>query len=146
MKRQTTFHVPEATKKGYASATEGDSINLSFLEANKRRGRVGKGIANTIDTGVQQYTLGKGMLRRLTPIECERLHGFPDDWTRWGMFDGEKKEISDSQRYKMLGNAVSVVVVSAIADKMVGGRSEKKEAPLWVLEMELELMDLKQAA
>ncbi len=146
MKRQTTFHVPEATKKGYAVAIEGDSINLAFLEANKRRGRVGKGIANTIDTGVQQYTLGEGSLRRLTPIECERLQGFPDDWTKWGMFDGEKKEISDSQRYKMLGNAVSVAVVSAIGDKMIGKQSNGKESPLWILEMELELMNLKQAA
>ncbi len=145
MKKQTTFHVPEATKKGYAVAKKGDSINLSFLEANKRRGRVGKGIANTLDTGVQQYTLGNGMLRRLTPIECERLHGFPDDWTRWGVFDGVKKEISDSQRYKMLGNAVSVAVVSAIGDKMIGKQS-KKESPLWILEMELELMNLKQVA
>jgi DNA (cytosine-5)-methyltransferase 1 len=140
------FHVPEATKKGYASATEGDSINLSFLEANKRRGRVGKGIANTIDTGVQQYTLGKGSLRRLTPIECERLQGFPDEWTRWGIVDGEKKEISDAQRYKMLGNAVSVPVVAEIAKRMIGLKSEKEESSLWLLEMELELMNYKQAA
>jgi DNA-cytosine methyltransferase len=140
------FHVPEATKKGYASATEGDSINLSFLEANKRRGRVGKGIANTIDTGVQQYTLGKGSLRRLTPIECERLQGFPTDWTRWGIFDGEKKEISDAQRYKMLGNAVSVPVVSAIGKRMIGEQSQHQDSPLWILEMELELMNFKTAA
>jgi len=140
------FHVPEATKKGYASATEGDSINLSFLEANKRRGRVGKGIANTIDTGVQQYTLGQGSLRRLTPIECERLQGFPDEWTRWGIVDGEKKEISDAQRYKMLGNAVSVPVVAEIAKRMIGLQSKKEESSLWLLEMELELMNYKQAA
>lgn len=140
------FHVPEATKKGYASATEGDSINLSFLEANKRRGRVGKGIANTIDTGVQQYTLGKGSLRRLTPIECERLQGFPTDWTRWGIFDGEKKEISDAQRYKMLGNAVSVPVVSEIGKRMIGEQSQNQDSPLWILEMELELMNFKTAA
>lgn len=140
------FHVPEATKKGYASAREGDSINLSFLEANKRRGRVGKGIANTIDTGVQQYTLGKGSLRRLTPIECERLQGFPTDWTRWGIFDGEKKEISDAQRYKMLGNAVSVPVVSEIGKRMIGELSQNQDSPLWILEMELELMNFKTAA
>ncbi len=146
MKRQKQFHVPEATKKGFAVANEGDSINLAYLEANKRRGRVGKGIANTIDTGVQQYTMGKGSLRRLTPIECERLQGFPDDWTKWGIFEGEKKEISDSQRYKMLGNAVSVAVVSAIADKMIGKQAKIIEAPLWILELELELMNLKQAA
>lgn len=140
------FHVPEATKKGYASATEGDSINLSFLEANKRRGRVGKGIANTIDTGVQQYTMAKKSLRRLTTIECERLQGFSDNWTKYGLFDGEKKEISDAQRYKMLGNAVSVPVVSEIGHRMIGEQSQKKESPLWILEMELELMNFKQTA
>lgn len=139
------LHIPEATKKGYAVANEGDSINLAFLEANKRRGRVGKGIANTIDTGVQQYTLGEGSLRRLTPIECERLQGFPDDWTRWGIFDGEKKEISDSQRYKMLGNAVSVAVVSAIGERMIGKQVKIIESPLWILELELGLMNFKQA-
>lgn len=140
------FHVPEATKKGYATAEEGDSINLSFLEANKRRGRVGKGIANTLDTGVQQYTLGKGSLRRLTPVECERLQGFPDNWTRYGLFDGEVIEISDSQRYKMLGNAVSVPVVKEIGKRMIGEQSSKQESDLWILEMELELMNLKRAA
>lgn len=140
------LHVPEATKKGYAVANEGDSINLAFLEANKRRGRVGKGIANTLDTGVQQYTIGKGSLRRLTPVECERLQGFPDNWTKWGLFEGEKKEISDSQRYKMLGNAVSVAVVTAIGDKMIGNHTKTNESPLWILELELHLMNLKQAS
>ena len=42
------------------------------------------------------------MVRRLTPIECERLQGFPDGWTRLG-HDG--KEISDTRRYQMLGNS-----------------------------------------
>jgi site-specific DNA-cytosine methylase len=41
-------------------------------------------------------------VRRLTPVECERLQGFPDDWTA-----GQ----SDSSRYKQMGNAVAVPVV-----------------------------------
>ena len=45
------------------------------------------------------------IVRRLTPIECERLQGFPDDWTA-----GQ----SDSQRYKQMGNAVAVPVVEWI--------------------------------
>ncbi len=93
-------------------------------------------------TGLYKTDLG---IRGLTPIECERLQGFPDNWTRLGIFDGEKKEISDSQRFKMLGNAVSVPVVSAIGKRMIGEQSQQ-ESPLWILEMELELMDLKQAA
>jgi DNA (cytosine-5)-methyltransferase 1 len=48
-------------------------------------------------------------IRRLTPTECERLQGYPDGWT---------KEASDSQRYKMLGNAVTVNVIEAIARRL----------------------------
>ena len=48
-------------------------------------------------------------IRRLTPIECERLQGFPDSWTTG---------ISDTQRYKCLGNAVTVNVVEAIIEKL----------------------------
>lgn len=49
-------------------------------------------------------------IRRLTPTECERLQGFPDGWT---------KGFSDSRRYKMLGNAVSVPVVKAVAERII---------------------------
>jgi len=47
--------------------------------------------------------------------ECERAQGLPDDWTRLGK-NGE--EISDSQRYKMIGNAVSVPVVKAVVESL----------------------------
>ena len=70
--------IPEATKKGYAEAEVGDSINLSVPNSKTRRGRVGKGIAQTLDTGMQQHTLHGARIRRLTPTECERLQGFPD--------------------------------------------------------------------
>jgi len=56
----------------------------------------------TIATSNDQTLLNKGTVRRLTPIECERLQGFPDDWT-----EGQ----SDSARYKQMGNAVAVPVV-----------------------------------
>lgn len=49
-------------------------------------------------------------VRRLTPLECERLQGFPEGWT-----DGQ----SDSARYRMLGNAVAVPVVEWIAKRLV---------------------------
>ena len=51
-------------------------------------------------------------IRKLTPKECERLQGFPDDWTKYGHND---TLISDTQRYKMCGNAVTVSVVQYIA-------------------------------
>lgn len=55
------------------------------------------------------------MVRRLTPRECERLQGFPDDWTATGA-DG--KPISDSARYRMLGNAVCVNVARWIGKRI----------------------------
>jgi DNA (cytosine-5)-methyltransferase 1 len=48
-------------------------------------------------------------IRRLTPLECERLQGFPDNWTAG---------FSDTQRYKMMGNAVTVNVIKAIAGRL----------------------------
>jgi len=54
-------------------------------------------------------------IRRLTPVECERLQGFPDDWTKYGK-DGEL--ISDTQRYKCCGNAVTTNVIAAIIEEM----------------------------
>jgi len=50
----------------------------------------------------------QNMIRRLTPLECERLQGFPDGWT---------EGISDTQRYKCLGNAVTVNVVEEIVKR-----------------------------
>lgn len=52
-----------------------------------------------------------GRLRRLTPIELERLNGFPDDWTKWM---GEGKEMSDGRRAFCMGNALVVGVVEKI--------------------------------
>ena len=56
-------------------------------------------------------------IRRFTPKEDERLQGFFDDWTKFGK-NGEA--ISDTQRYKCLGNAVSVPVVKTVGLKIKG--------------------------
>jgi DNA (cytosine-5)-methyltransferase 1 len=52
-------------------------------------------------------------IRRLTPTECERLQGFPDNWT---------EGFSDTQRYKMMGNAVTVNVIRVIANKLLNSQ------------------------
>ncbi|MFL0106060.1 DNA cytosine methyltransferase [Tenacibaculum maritimum] len=51
-------------------------------------------------------------------MECERLQGFPDDWTKYEMLENEVKINSKTQRYKMLGNAVTVRVVKEVADRL----------------------------
>ena len=71
------------------------------------------GQGGNTDQFVQDYRI-----RRLTPIECERLQGFPDNHTSKGIYDGEVKEMSNTQRYKQCGNAVTVDVVQAIANKL----------------------------
>jgi len=68
---------------------------------------------NTMQGGMRQpfIKLTKGMqIRRLTPLECERLQGFPDNWTGG---------ISDTQRYKCCGNAVTVNVIKDICEKLL---------------------------
>lgn len=54
-------------------------------------------------------------VRRLTPVECERLMGFPDNHTKFG---ANGKEIADTNRYKMTGNAVAVPVACWIAEEL----------------------------
>ncbi len=120
--------VPEATRKGYSVARHGDCINLSVLGSKTRRGRVGRNISQTLDTGAQLYTLHGNRIRRLTPTECERLQGFPDNWTMNGKalptenqgsaHQGSVK-VSDAQRYKALGNAVTVNVIDNIAARLL---------------------------
>ena len=102
------------TKKGYEIAKKGDTINFQNPKSKTRRGRIGKGIAQTLDTSSSQYIVSD-KIRRLTPLECERLQGFPDNWTKYGT----KGLISDTQRYKMCGNAVTVDVVEAIFKKIL---------------------------
>lgn len=55
-------------------------------------------------------------VRRLTPLECERLQGFPDGWT---LLDGDGREQKDSARYKQLGNAVAVPCSEWIGRRLV---------------------------
>jgi len=63
---------------------------------------------NTDSRGGQAHTANL-RIRRLTPLECERLQGFPDNWTAG---------VSDTQRYKCCGNAVTVNVIEAIMSKL----------------------------
>ncbi len=82
--------------------------------------------SRTVRTSGRSSGLGKkqnwdtydfdGVIRRLTPTECMRLQGFPDDWCDLG---AEGETISDSQKYKMAGNAVTTNVVTAVMEKII---------------------------
>jgi len=101
--RKQYAQIKTNNSKGFETITEGDSLNYSNPNSKTRRGRVGKGVAQIVNA-----------IRRLTPIECERLQGFPDNWTQ----EGVNGPISDTQRYKMCGNAVTVDVVKAVGERI----------------------------
>nr|DAG18886.1 MAG TPA: Cytosine specific methyltransferase [Caudoviricetes sp.] len=59
----------------------------------------------------QQCVVSTGVVRRLTPLECERLQGFPDGWTDigdWVDSKGKKHKSADAPRYKALGNSIAL--------------------------------------
>lgn len=79
---------------------------------NTQNGRkVNEDYSFALTTHKEQYLASLKGVRSLTPKECERLQGFPDNWTK---YDNNGKEISDTQRYKMCGNAVTVPVIEYI--------------------------------
>lgn len=67
-------------------------------------------------------------VRRLTPLECERLQGFPDHWTKLHLADVDVEK-SDSLRYHALGNAVSVAVIKCVAERILGQLTNAETAP-----------------
>ena len=106
--------IKEATKSGGKAAQPGDSIDFSYADADTRRGRVGKNIAHTLNTGGSQGVLTTGgRIRRLMPRECFRLQGFDE-----AQIDKFLSMDSDAQAYKQAGNAVTVNVVHALGFRL----------------------------
>lgn len=101
-----TLIVPEATKKGYVEIQPNEGVDLTFINSTTRRGRRMEDKSNCLTAANYDYCWYDGYIcRKLTPIECERLQTFPDDWT---------EGISNSQRYKALGNSWTVDVITHI--------------------------------
>lgn len=113
--RQPMVDVINGTKKGYDTAVPGDSINMTFPRSMTKRGRVGHGVAQTLDTSCSQATITDYRIRKLTPKECWRLMGFEDS-------DFEKAKAtgnSDTQLYKQAGNSIVVNVLEEIFKKLL---------------------------
>lgn len=80
---------------------EGGETN-GTLQA-KSNGGISYNLQNTVRTGM--------IVRRLTPMECERLQGYPDGWTdigEWMDSKGKRRKDADSPRYKALGNSIAM--------------------------------------
>ena len=135
--------IPSATAKGYEEATEGDSINLEFPESKTRRGRVGKGVAQTLDTGCNQgvMKIGKvnnsqsGQIYSSNGIATTQMAGGGGMGAKTGLYEINYKirrltprecfrlmdfpdtftwPVSDSQAYKQAGNSIVVNVLYKI--------------------------------
>ncbi len=102
-------------------------LDYKVPTSKTRRGRIKHGYTGALDTDVQQAVIEGARLRRLTPLECERLQGFPDLWTESGVMESNPGidstpmavPISDNQRYKMAGNALTTNVVEALVREMI---------------------------
>jgi DNA (cytosine-5)-methyltransferase 1 len=90
--------------KGRGSRT---MIMISNINANMSNRMQERDETWTLTTKRMEFGIVEGSkIRSLTPLECERLQGFPEGWT---------EGVSDTQRYKQLGNAVTVPVIEEIA-------------------------------
>lgn len=94
----------------------GGVMDLAFPDSEYRRGRVINNgqTTNTLDTGCNiGLNVDDVRIRKLTPKECFRLQGFPDEY-----FDRAAEVCSDSQLYKQAGNSVTVNVIYEIAKRL----------------------------
>ncbi len=102
--------VKEATKKGYTEIQDGDCFDATFPTSKTRRGRNMKDKSNCLTAANYEYMRYEHpTYRKLTPVECERLQTVPDNYT---------EGVSNTQRYKMLGNGWTVDVIAHILKGM----------------------------
>ena len=113
-KKQLT--IKEATKKGYTIIEDGDCFDMTFPNSKTRRGGNMKDKSNCLTAANYDYMRYEHSdedkevyWRKLTPIECERLQTVPDNYTN---------HVSNTQRYKMLGNGWTIEVITHILKNM----------------------------
>ena len=146
--RQPKIAVREATKQGYAIAEQGDSVNVSYPTSKTRRGRVGKQVAQTLQSsevnqgvviddtqgydGIRTYDGISPTLRSsrsgLKTIEGLRIRKLTplECWRLQGFTDeqfykAKDSGVSNSQLYKQSGNAITISVADAIIKKITEG-------------------------
>jgi DNA (cytosine-5)-methyltransferase 1 len=100
--------------------TDGHSMAVAFdlaqITSAANRTRVAPGLpASTLNASGQMHVAQPMAVRRLTPKECERLQGFPDDYTQ---IPYRNKPATDGPRYKALGNSMAVPVMGWIGRRL----------------------------
>ena len=121
MNADDTYIIPKTastlTGGGHSGGLHSDMTVIRQLQRGKNKG-ADLTICPTISSNAFQENNILCGIRRLTEIECERLQGFPDNWTQYGNYNGTIKPIAKTQRYKLIGNAVTVDIVELIAKRL----------------------------
>ena len=127
MNADDTYIIPKTastlTGGGHSGGLHSDMTVIQQRSRGKNKG-ADLTICPTISSNAFQENNLLCGVRRLTEIECERLQGFPDNWTQYGNYNGRKRRISKTQRYKLIGNAVTVDIVELIAKRLKITRNE----------------------
>lgn len=123
LKLEKPIKVKVATKQGYEEATSGDYVNITFPSSKTKRGRVGKGVAQTLTCGDGNAVITENVrIRKLTPRECLRLMG----WTDEQIDKIESAKVSSTQQYRQAGNGIVVQVLEAIFKALFFDKSIKE--------------------
>ena len=112
----TYIKINSNTKSGYETAKLHDGISLSRPTSTTRRGRVGKQVAQTLDTSSSQGVLVENeqgyRIRRLTPREVSRIQGDSKDMFKFG-------KASDTKLYEFIGNAMDINTTKNLIARML---------------------------
>jgi len=114
----------EATIKGYTIIEDGDCFDITQPNSKTRRGRKMKYVCHTLTGGTPNFMkydasdTRNNIIRRLTPIECERLQGFPDNYTQIPWNGKPKEECPVSKRYEACGRSMSINVMEWLGTRI----------------------------
>jgi DNA (cytosine-5)-methyltransferase 1 len=139
-RREGRLRGVHASLNGEPSGTQVDGvlapIPLTYVHPRILRNSLSSNQVGIKDDGLSDALTSEGpgavmtaIPRRLTPVECARLQAFPDDWNEWGLTaGGERIELSDSARYRQMGNAVTASVSRWIGERLLSAVEGEGEA------------------
>ena len=123
---ESSFTLQSSQRQGVAIPVR--DVNYMGEHANGRRFKQDGDVSFTNRVASRQGVYDSIDIRYLTPLECERLQGWPDDWTKYGIDEkGNAVEISDNARYNLIGNGVVPQVVRELIGSVMIA-SDSKEA------------------
>lgn len=94
------------------------AVGIFTMADDHAKTAICENMCGTIHVGGGAPIVATNIIRRLTPLECERLQGFPDNWTRIPYRGKSEEECPDSPRYKAIGNSMAVPVMRWIGERI----------------------------